>query len=98
MNGKHGRWIGKMSVAAAVLGATMLFAGASGARADEWNRDYDRQVQYTEWRAHEAAERFGYNSREARHWRHENHEARERERHARHKYHEHEWREYRDRY
>jgi hypothetical protein len=89
MKGKHGKWMGKISVATAVLGGVMLFAGAGGARADEWNRDYDRQVRYTEWRAHEAAERFGYNSREARHWRHENHEARERERHARHEYREH---------
>jgi hypothetical protein len=78
-----------MALASAVLGGFMLFAGASNAKAADWDdHRRDRQVRYTEWRAHEAAERFGYNSREARHWRQENHEAREREKHFRHEFRE----------
>jgi len=85
-----------MALATAVLGGFMLFSGASYARAqdrDDYYR-YDRQVQYTNSRAHEAAERYGYFSREAKHWRHENHEAKERQKHFRHEYREH----HRDRY
>ena len=79
------KWVGSMALATAVLGGFMLFSGATGVKAaDRDDYDYGRQVQYTEWRAHEAAEHYGYNSREAKHWRHENHEARERERHFRH--------------
>jgi len=78
--GKISKW--GMALASAALGGWMLFAGAANAKADD--RGYDRQVRYTEWRAHEAAERFGYYSREARHWRHENHEARERAKRFRH--------------
>ena len=79
-----------LTLASALLGGLMLFAGATNAKAADWDdHPYDRQVRYTEWRAHEAAERFGYDSREARHWRHENHEARERARHFRHEYREH---------
>lgn len=75
--------LGKMAIATAALGL-VLFAGASTARADDGDGyRYRRQVQYTEWRAREAAERFGYYSREARHWRHENREARERLEHFR---------------
>ena len=87
---RHGkRWVGTLALATAVLGGFMLFADASNAKAADWvDHSRDRQVRYTEWRAHEAAERFGYNSRDARYWRHENHEAREREKHFRHEYRE----------
>jgi hypothetical protein len=97
---RHGKkWMGTMALATAVLGGFMLFAGASNAKAVDWDdHSYDRQVRYKEWRAHQAAERFGYNSREARHWRHENHEAREREKHFRHEYRERHERYHRDRY
>ena len=88
------RWFGSTALATAVLGGLLLFAGATNARADDDGYRYERQVQYTEWRAREAAELFGYYSREARHWRHENHEARERLEHWRHEYREH--RRYRD--
>jgi len=92
--GKCGKkWMGSMALATAMLGGFMLISGATNAKAadrDDYDYRYDRQVRYTEWRAHEAAERYGYYSREAKHWRHENHEARERGRHSRH--------EYRDRY
>ncbi len=96
------KWMESMALATAVLGGFMLFSGATNVRAADRD-DYDRRVQYTEWRAHEAAERYGYNSREAKHWRHENHEARERERHFRHERHERRERRlrherYRDRY
>jgi hypothetical protein len=91
-------WKGSMAFASAVLGGFMLFARASNAKAADWDdHPRDRQARYTEWRAHEAAERFGYNSREARYWRHENHEAREREKHFRHEYREHRERYDRDR-
>jgi hypothetical protein len=85
---RHGkRSVGTLALATAVLGGFMLFADASNAKAADWgDHSRDRQVRYTEWRAQEAAERFGYNSREARHWRHESHEAREREKHFRHEY------------
>ena len=81
------KWIGSMALATAVLGGFMLFSGASNLKAADWDdygNRFDRRVQYTEWRAHEAAERYGYYSQEARRWRHENHEARERARHYRH--------------
>ena len=96
---KYGKkWMGSMALATAVLGGFMLFSGASNAKAaDRDDYRYGRQVQYTEWRAHEAAERYGYYSREARHWRHENHEARERASHFRHERHERRER-HRDRY
>ena|SRR5579863_6182666 len=90
------KWMGSVALTAAALGGFVLFSGASNAQAqdrDGYYRD-DHQVRYSEWRANEAAERFGYNSREARHWRHENHEAREHEKHFRHEYREH----HRDRY
>jgi hypothetical protein len=94
LNGKNKKRLGSMALATALLSGFMLFSGASGAKADDWDgRGYDRQVQYTEWRAREAAENFGYYSREARHWRHENHEARERAEHYRRDY----WK-HRDRY
>ena len=85
------RWMRSMALATAVLGGFLLFSGASNTKAADWDDyRYDRKVQYTEWRAHEAAERYGYYSREARHWRHENHEARERrQNHFRHEYREH---------
>ena len=96
----HGkRWVGTLALATAVLGGFMLFADVANAKAADWgDHSRDRQVRYTEWRAHEAAERFGYDSREARHWRHENHEAREREKHFRHEYRERHERYRRDRY
>ena len=89
------RWTKKIALATAMLGGFLLLAGAPKAKAaDGDDYAYDRQTEYTAWRAHEAAEQFGYYSREARYWRHENHEARERaERHRRH-----EWRERHDRY
>ena len=44
---------------------------------------------YTEYRYHEAVERFGPYSGEARHWAHERHEAYERQEHLRQEYREH---------
>jgi hypothetical protein len=83
--------MGSMALATAVLGGLMLFSGASNAKAQDrydYYR-YGRQVQYTNRRVHEAADRYGYLSREAKHWRHQNHEARERARPFRHEYREH---------
>ena len=96
------KWLGSVTLATMALGGLLLFSGATNAKAD--NGDgyrYERKVQYTEWRAHEASENFGYYSHEARHWRHENHEARERLEHFRHEYREHHRRDrdyYRDDY
>jgi hypothetical protein len=93
---KGKKWLGSMAFATAVFGGFLMFAGATNARADDDDGyRYERQVQYTEWRAHEAAENFGYYSHEAKHWRHENHEAREKLEHWRHEYREHH-RRYRD--
>ena len=87
------KWLGSMALATMALGGLLLFSGATNAKADDGDGyRYERQVQYTGWRAHEAAENFGYYSHEARHWRHENHEARERLEHFRHEYREHHWR------
>ena len=91
------RWRGSLALATMVLGGFMLFAGASNVKADDDFYRYDRQVRYTESRAREAEECFGYNSREAKHWRHENHEARERAEHYRKEYWKHRNRYERDR-
>jgi len=87
--GNSKRWFGSMALATAALGGFLLFGGATNAKAnDDDGYRLERKVQYTEWRANEAAEHFGYYSHEARHWRHENHEARERLEHWRHEYRE----------
>ncbi len=91
------KWNRSLALATAVLGGFLMFAGASGAKADDDFYRFDRQVRYTEWRAREAEENFGYNSREAKHWRHENHEARERAEHYRKEYWKHRERYERDR-
>jgi hypothetical protein len=100
---------GKAVLATAALGGFLLFAGAPGAKANDWD-DCNRRVAYTEWRLHEAVEHYGYYSPEARYWNHERHEAYERLDHYRHEWRErqrrewreHEWREhhrdYDDRY
>ena len=95
-------WIGSLAAVVMLGAAPCVHADVvtdSNAKAADWDdHSRNRQVRYTEWRAHEAAERFGYNSREARHWRHENHEAREREKHFRHEYRERHERYHRDHY
>ena len=77
-------FLGKTALAAAALGF-FLAAGAPAARANDWD-DCNRRISYTEWRYHQAVERFGPYSRDARHWAHERHEAYE---HLRHEYREH---------
>jgi hypothetical protein len=67
---------GSLALATVLLGGVM-FAGSAQA-ADRDDGRFDRETRYTARRAHQAEERFGYNSREARHWRHENREARQR--------------------
>jgi hypothetical protein len=89
-------WFGSTALATAVLGGFLMLGGATSARADDDDGyRFRREVQVTEWRANEAAEHFGYYSREAKHWRHENREARQRLRHWQHEYREHH-RRYRD--
>jgi hypothetical protein len=89
---------GRVVLAGALLSGLLLFAGAPGAKADDWD-NCNRRVAYSEWRLHEAIEYFGYDSPQARHWRHERHEAYEQlERYQRHEWRErarreHEWRE-----
>jgi hypothetical protein len=78
---KIGSFLGKMALATAALGF-FLAAGAPAAKANDWD-DCNRRVAYTEWRYHEAVERFGPYSRDARHWEHE------RQAHLRHEYREH---------
>ena len=87
---------GKTLLASMALGGFLLFAGAPGAKANDWD-DCNRRAAYTDYRLHEAIEHFGYYSPEAAHWRHERHEAYERLEHQRHEWREHERREhYRD--
>ena len=65
---------GKGMTATAVLGGSLLFAGAGPAEANAL-ADCNRRVAYTDWRYHEAVEHFGPYSSAARHWAHEHHEA-----------------------
>jgi hypothetical protein len=78
----------KTALAAAALGGFLLFAGAPGAKANDWD-DCNRRAAYTDSRYREAVERFGPYSREAKHWYHERHEAYERVEHYRHEWREH---------
>jgi hypothetical protein len=80
-------FFGKTALATAALGF-FLAAGAPAAKANDWD-DCNRRINYTEWRYHEAVERLGLYSRDARHWDHERHEAYERREHLRHEYREH---------
>ena len=89
---------GKAALATAALGGFLFFAGAPGAKANEWD-DCNRRAAYTDYRLHEAIEYFGYYSPQANHWRHERHEAFECVEHQRHEWRErehreHEWREH----
>ena len=79
--------LGKSALATAALGL-LLAAGAPAAKANDWD-DCNRRINYTEYRYHEAVERFGPYSGEARHWAHERHEAYERQEHLRHEFREH---------
>lgn len=65
---------GKAALASAALGGFLLFAGAPGAKANGWD-NCNRRISYTQWRYHEAVERFGPYSSAARHWAHEREEA-----------------------
>jgi hypothetical protein len=88
MNSMFRTVLGKATLATAALGGFLLFAGAPGAKANDWD-DCNRRIAYTEWRYHEAVEHFGSHSGEARHWYHERHEAYERADHLRHEWREH---------
>jgi hypothetical protein len=81
--------LGKSTLAAAVLGGFLLFAGAPAAKANDGSEG-DRRVDRAEWNLHEAIEHHGYYSRQAAYWRHELREEQERCRR------EHERREHRD--
>lgn len=84
---------GKALLASATLSGFLLFAGAPGAKGNDLD-DCNRRAAYTDYRLHEAVERFGYYSPEAAHWRHERHEAYERLERRRREWREHEWREH----
>jgi hypothetical protein len=66
--------LSKTTLAALALGGFLCFAGAPAAKANAWD-DCNRRVAYTNMRYHEAVERFGPYSHEARHWAYERHEA-----------------------
>jgi hypothetical protein len=70
-------FFGKTVIASAALGGLLLLAGAPGAKANAWD-DCNRRASYTDMRYHEAAERYGPYSGQARHWAHERNEAFER--------------------
>jgi hypothetical protein len=67
----------KTVIASAALGGFLLLAGAPGAKANAWD-DCNRRASYTDMRYHEALERYGPYSGQARHWAHERNEAFER--------------------
>jgi hypothetical protein len=48
--------LGRATLATAALGGFLLFAGAPGAKAGDWD-DCHRPVAYSSWRSHEAIER-----------------------------------------
>jgi hypothetical protein len=85
LNFKFAAILGKTALATAALGF-FLAAGAPAAKANDWD-DCNRRVSYTEGRYREAVERFGPNSRDARHWAHERREAYQRCEHLRREYH-----------
>lgn len=68
--------LGKTLIASLALCGFLLFAGAPGAKANDWD-DHNRRatVRYDDHRLHEAIEHHGYYSREANYWRHERREA-----------------------
>ena len=68
---------GKAVLATLALGGFLLLAGAPGASARDWDNCH-RRVTYAEWRYHQAVERFGPYSRDARHWAYERRIAAER--------------------
>ena len=70
-------FFGKAVTAAVALAGFLLFAGVAPAKANAWE-DCNRRAAYTDWRYHEAVERFGPYSSAARHWAHERNEALER--------------------
>ena len=90
-----GSILGKTALTTAALGF-FLAAGAPAAKANDWD-DCNQRLSYTEARYHEAVERFGPYSSQARHWAHERQEAYERLEHLRHEYREHH-RDWDDRY
>jgi hypothetical protein len=65
---------GKTALAVLALGG-VLFANAPAAKAANSWEDCNRRINYTDWRYHQAVERFGPYSHEARHWAYERHEA-----------------------
>ena len=77
--------LGKAASATAAFGF-FLAAGAPAAKANDWD-DCNRRIAYTDHRYHEAVERFGPYSRDARHWAHERQEAYARQSRLRHDYH-----------
>jgi hypothetical protein len=79
---------GKAALATAALSGFLLFAGAPGAKANDWD-DSNRRVAYAEGRYRESVERFGPYNRDAQHWYHERHEAYERAEHYRYEWREH---------
>ena len=60
----------KTAVATVALGGFLLLAGAPGVQANDWDNCH-RRVAYTDARYHQALERFGPYSRNARHWAYE---------------------------
>ena len=75
LNGRP-TFLGKVALATAALAGLLVFAGTPRAMAD--SDDCQRRISRVDYKLHEAAERHGWNSRQADHWRHELREARER--------------------
>ncbi|HXJ06221.1 MAG TPA: hypothetical protein VNH65_14045 [Candidatus Acidoferrum sp.] len=71
---KRPKLLGKMAVATAALAGLLAFTGAPSALAD--NDGCQRRIARADYKLHEAAQRHGWDSRQADHWRHELREAR----------------------
>jgi hypothetical protein len=72
---RNAKFLGKIAFATAAFAATLAFASAPRAMADD---DCQRRIYRADHKLHEAVEHYGWDSRQADHWRHELSEARER--------------------
>jgi hypothetical protein len=70
------RCFGRVALATIAMTGLLAFATTPRALADA--DDCQRRIARADHKLHEAAERHGWDSRQADHWRHELHDARER--------------------
>jgi hypothetical protein len=71
------KFLGKAALPTAALAGLLAFTGTPRALA-AYGDDCQRRIARADYKQHEAAERHGWDSRQADHWRHELREARQR--------------------